>query len=362
MASTIKVTDIAYPGSANTAITINANDSVSMNGGVVSPQTGFKNRIINGGMTIDQRGGTVTSPSGSVVYGIDRWRIVRFNDTTGTFTLQQSTTVPTGFKNSGLITVTADQISVPSNGLYRLDQLIEGLNVLDLGWGTASAQAVTIGFWVRSSVTGTYGARLCNSDENRSYVFQYTVNAANTYEYKTATIPGDTSGTWLTTNGIGIGLNFDLGSGSSFEGTANAWNASNVCRASGNVRLINTNGATFYITGVQLEKGSTATPFEFRSIGTEFALCQRYYETVGYDILNIGYSTNLVTYYKYTSFNTVKRAAPTVTYTNYGANGFNGTYATNIALTTGVSWSSVANYTGAGSLYAVAQWFANAEL
>ena len=278
MASTIKVTDIAYPGSANTAITINANDSVSMNGGVVSPQTGFKNRIINGGMTIDQRGGTVTSPSGSVVYGIDRWRIVRFNDTTGTFTLQQSTTVPTGFKNSGLITVTADQTSVPSNGLYRLDQLIEGLNVLDLGWGTASAQAVTIGFWVRSSVTGTYGARLCNSDENRSYVFQYTVNAANTYEYKTATIPGDTSGTWLTTNGIGIGLNFDLGSGSSFEGTANAWNASNVCRASGNVRLINTSGATFYITGVQLEKGSTATPFEFRSIGQEEYLCYRYFQ------------------------------------------------------------------------------------
>jgi hypothetical protein len=319
MASTLKVTNIAYPGSANTAITINADDSVGIVGGNLSPYTGMRNRIINGGMTIDQRGGTVTSPSGSVVYGIDRWRIVRFNDTTGTFTLQQSTTVPTGFKNSGLITVTADQTSVPSNGLYRLDQLIEGLNVLDLGWGTASAQAVTIGFWVRSSVTGTYGARLCNSDENRSYVFQYTVNAANTYEYKTATIPGDTSGTWLTTNGIGIGLNFDIGSGSSFEGTANAWNASNVCRASGNVRLINTSGATFYITGVQLEKGSTATPFEFRSIGTELALCQRYFAVVsgfsGYGYF-VGGSASLITT---VPLPVTMRAAPTVTITSSGS-------------------------------------------
>jgi hypothetical protein len=319
MASTLKVTNIAYPGSANTAITINADDSVGIVGGNLSPYTGMRNRIINGGMTIDQRGGTVTSPSGSVVYGIDRWRIVRFNDTTGTFTLQQSTTVPTGFKNSGLITVTADQTSVPSNGLYRLDQLIEGLNVLDLGWGTASAQAVTIGFWVRSSVTGTYGARLCNSDENRSYVFQYTVNAANTYEYKTATIPGDTSGTWLTTNGIGIGLNFDLGSGSSFEGTANAWNASNVCRASGNVRLINTNGATFYVTGVQLEKGSTATPFEFRSIGTELALCERYCQKISCNI----YIGNGTGYYWSVpiNFQTSMRATPSFSTLTGGSTG-----------------------------------------
>jgi hypothetical protein len=336
MASTIKVTDIAYPGSANTAITINANDSVSINGGVVSPQTGFKNRIINGAMTIDQRGGTVTSPSGSVVYGIDRWRIVRFNDTTGTFTFQQSSTVPAGFKNSGLITVTAAQASVPSNGLYRLDQLIEGLNVLDLGWGTASAQALTIGFWVRSSVTGTYGARLCNSDENRSYVFQYTVSAANTYEYKTATIPGDTSGTWLTTNGIGIGLNFDIGSGSSFEGTANAWNASNVCRASGNVRLINTNGATFYITGVQLEKGSVATPFEFRSIGQELALCQRYYELGQTKLFLAGLAANTMVIT--TSYKVAKRSAATLTY-SAPPNGGN-------APPTSIEWTNVNGFSG----------------
>jgi len=262
-------------GTSAQSPTFGATTVTSLNGGQLA---GTRNRIINGDMRIDQRGGTITSPTGTVAYGIDRWRIVRFNDTTGTFTLQQSTTVPAGFTKSGLITVTAAQTSVPSNGLYRFDHLIEGLNTADLGWGAAGAQSITIGFWVRSSITGTYGARVCNSAETRSYVFQYTINAANTFEYKSITIPGDTTGTWLTDTGIGIGLNFDLGSGSSFEGTANAWNASNVSRASSNIRLISTNGATFYITGVQLEPGSVATPFERRSYGAELALCQRYYQ------------------------------------------------------------------------------------
>ena len=241
----------------------------------------FRNRIINGDMRINQRGGTITSPSGSVAYGIDRWRIVRFNDTTGTFTLQQSNTAPSDQINSALITVTAAQSSVPATGLYRFEQAIEGVNINDLGWGTASAKAVTISFNVRSSVTGTYGGRVTNGSENRSYVFQFTINSANTFETKTITIPGDTTGTWATDNSIGLWLVFDLGSGSSYEGTANAWSASNVCRAAGNARLISTNAATFYVTSVQLEVGSVATPFERRPYGLEYELCRRYRRKVG---------------------------------------------------------------------------------
>jgi len=291
----------------------------SINGG---PIAGSRNRIINGDMRINQRGGTITSPTASVAYGIDRWRIVRFNDTTGTFTLQQSTTVPAGFTNSGLITVTAAQTSVPSNGLYRFDHLIEGLNTADLGWGAAGAQSITIGFWVRSSITGTYGARVCNSAETRSYVFQYTINAANTFEYKSITIPGDTTGTWLTDTGIGIGLNFDLGSGSSSEGTANAWNASNVCRASSNIRLISNSGATFYITGVQLEPGSVATPFERRSYGQEVALAQRYFlqnvtTASAYNAIFGAFGTCIATTTAtlYFSAPVSMRSAPTLAYT-----------------------------------------------
>jgi len=309
--STLKAQNLQNPSAGSPAIVLASDGTAtaqlsSVNGG---PLAGARNRIINGDMRIDQRGGTITSPSGSVAYGIDRWRIVRFNDTTGTFTLQQSATAPAGHTKSGLITITVAQTSVPSTGLYRFDHSVEGLNTADLGWGAAGAQSITIGFWVRSSVTGTYGARVCNSAETRSYVFQYTINTANTFEYKSITIPGDTTGTWLTDTGIGIGLNFDLGSGSSFEGTANAWNASNVCRASSNVRLISTSGATFYITGVQLEPGTVATPFERRSYGQEVQLCQRYFQQLGGGM--VGFEEGNTTHSYGVRFNQPMRAAPT---------------------------------------------------
>jgi hypothetical protein len=263
-----------------TATTTNTT-SLAVNGNNISAvnSLGFRNRIINGDMRIDQRnnGASVTVPAGGSAYVMDRWNIVRFNDTTGTFTCARSTTVPTGFVNSALITVTAAQASVPSNAVYRFAQSIEGFNVADLGWGTVNAQSVTISFWARSSVTGTYGGRLRNSANNRSYVFQYTVNSANTFEFKTITIPGDTSGTWLTDNGIGITIEYSLGDGSNFQGTASAWQAGEFTFASGNVRLINTNGATFFLTGVQLEAGSVATPFERRDYGRELMMCMRYF-------------------------------------------------------------------------------------
>jgi hypothetical protein len=146
-----------------------------------------------------------------------------------------------------------------------------------LAWGTASAQTVTLSFWVYSSLTGTFGGAVRNSAANRSYPFTYTISAANTWEQKSITIAGDTSGTWLTTNGIGLRLQFGLGVGTTYSTTANAWAAGNFLSATGATSVVGTSGATFYITGVQLEKGSTATSFDYRPYGTELQLAQRYY-------------------------------------------------------------------------------------
>lgn len=238
--------------------------------------TGFKNRIINGAMSIDQRnaGASITPTTSGDWWGCDRWRFF-INGASSKFSTQQSTTAPTGFINSTLIT-SLSAYSVASTDNLTINQIIEGLNVSDLGWGTANAQTVTLSFWVRSSLTGTFGGSLKNSASDRSYPFTYTINAANTWEKETITIPGDTSGTWLTTNGVGIRVGFNIGSGSTFLGTANTWAGANYTGPTGATSIVGTNGATFYITGVQLEVGSTATSFDYRSIGTELALCQRY--------------------------------------------------------------------------------------
>ena len=277
--STLKTTNLQNASAASPAIVLAADGSAtanlsSVNGG---PLAGTRNRIINGDMRIDQRnaGASVSVNSASTPYCPDRFE-ARIQQATAGMTAQQSTTVPAGFINSLLMTVTNTTAPAAGNRVH-IRQIIEGFNVADLGWGSASAQTVTLSFWVRSSVTGTYGVGFINSAENRSYVGTYIVNTANTFEYKTITLPGDTSGTWITNNGNGIRLVFDLGSGTSFNATANTWVAQEACRTSGCVNFQQNSGATFYITGVQLEPGSTATPFERRSYGQELALCQRYY-------------------------------------------------------------------------------------
>jgi len=238
-------------------------------------ESSFKNRIINGDMRIDQRnaGAAVTPTTGT--YTLDRWRA--YQNVAGKFTVQQSSTAPDGFTNSTLITSTS-AYTASGTDLFLFMEYIEGYNVADLGWGTASAQTVTLSFWVRSSLTGTFGGALVNSAENRNYPFTYTINSANTFEYKTITIAGDTSGTWLKTNGLGMQVNFGIGAGATYSGTSEAWAAGAKFTATGATSVVGTNGATLYITGVQLEKGSTATAFDYRPYGTELALCQRYFE------------------------------------------------------------------------------------
>jgi len=243
-----------------------------------SSSFGFKNRIINGAMVIDQRNnGATVSSNGS--FPVDRFKIIK-DTSSGTFTSNQSSTVPSGFTNSLLFTVgTAYTPAAGENNFIK--HIIEGYNVADLGFGTSGAANVTLSFWVRSSLTGTFGGALRNGNNDRSYVFSYTINSANTFEYKTISIPAYTSGTWLTTNGNGFEISWGLGVGSTFLNTAGAWYSGNYISATGSTNITSTAGATWYVTGVQLEKGSTATSFDYRSIGQELALCQRYCQYAG---------------------------------------------------------------------------------
>jgi len=243
-----------------------------------SNNTTFRNRIINGAMVIDQRNaGAEVNPAANGVYYLDRWQVT--SSAASKFKIGQNAgavTPPTGYINYlGCTSLSA--YTVGSGEAFTVRQKIEGLNVADLAWGTASAATVTFSFWVYSSLTGTFGGAIKNSAENRSYPFSYTISAANTWEQKTVTIAGDTTGTWLTTNGVGLVANFSLGAGATVSGTAGAWAGTNYSSATGATSVVGTNGATFYITGVQLEAGSTASPFEYRLYGTELALCQRYY-------------------------------------------------------------------------------------
>lgn len=238
----------------------------------------MKNRIINGAMVVNQRGGTVTAAV-TGTFGVDRF--VNFANGGGVFTAVQSSTVPTGagFVNSNLLTVTTADSSIGSTDYYSYAQNIEGYNIADLQWGTASAKTVTVSFWVNSSVTGLYALALINSNGSRCYPATFTITTANTWQYVTLTITGCTDGTWETTNGTGLVFRLDLGSGSANNGTANTWNTAGGfvgCRTASTVNWIATNGATLYITGVQLEVGTSATGYEYRQYQQELALCQRY--------------------------------------------------------------------------------------
>jgi hypothetical protein len=240
---------------------------------------GFRNRIINGDMRIDQRNaGASVTPTTSGTYNIDRW--LSSLSQSSKFSVQQnagSVTPPPGFTNYLGVT-SLSSYTVGSAEAFQIQQRIEGFNVQDFAWGTPSAKNIVVSFWVRSSLTGLFGGAVRNGNGfTYSYPFSYTINSANTWEYKTILIPGDTVSSWLFNSTTSIALSFSLGAGSSFSGTAGNWVSENYISATGATSVVGTNGATFYITGVQLELGTVATPFERRPYGTELSLCQRYY-------------------------------------------------------------------------------------
>jgi hypothetical protein len=352
-----------------------------------SGSIGFRNRIINGDMRIDQRNaGASVTPTSSNTYTLDRWNTILTQ--ASKFSVQQnagSVTPPSGFsKYLGITSLSA--YSVLSEDAFSVIQYIEGFNTADLGWGAAGAQTATLSFWVRSSLTGTFGGTLRNGGGTRSYPFTYTISAANTWEQKTVTVAGDTTGTWATDNTAGIGVQFSLGAGSTYTATAGAWAGGLYISATGATSVVGTNGATFYITGVQLEVGTVATPFERRQYGQELALCQRYYEksyeqsvavgsssTVGYSSLNNTEQSTNVYVFNTDRFRVEKRAAATMLFWDLAGTVSRTTQYTLGGLSRTDGQNNVTSYTGAqtgavviavqtASTAAAYHWAASAEL
>jgi hypothetical protein len=348
--------------------TLNADtitNSNGLSGNAIGP--GFKNRIINGDMRIDQRNaGAAVTTTGS--FPVDRFLVG--NATDGAFSAQQDSSAPAGFINSLKVTTTTADATLTTTQNIQFTQRIEGTNIADLGWGTANAKTVTLSFWVRSSLTGTFGGALRNSASDRSYSFTYTISVADTWEQKSVTIAGDTTGTWLTTTGIGINVIFGLGAGPDRSGTAGAWAGANYVSATGAVSVIGTLNATWYVTGVQLEVAPSATSFDYRPYGTELALCQRYYEksyavdiAVGTGLAAgiVGFNTPLTgtgDIPANISFKVTKRANPTLTVYNAVSGASGAAYRTSDAASISVTGISYVGTNG-GAVFTLASGSAN---
>ena len=273
------------------------------NGGA---EFGYRNRIINGAMTVAQRGTSFTFSN--AIYPVDRFLAATFG-TVPTATISQSSTAPAGFINSILLSITTGQ-AVGSTDIHAIRQSIEGLNLYDLNYGNASAVTTTLSFWVRSSLIGNYTVAIYNPNSTKWYSQPYTINNANTWEQKTITVVGDTVSAMATNNTAGILIDWIVGAGSTYNGTASqSWSTTAPRQITGSQNITATTGATFYITGVQLEVGTTATNFDYRSYGTELALCQRYYFKT--DVLGIGAANTTTGFVTHIAFGVPMRSTPT---------------------------------------------------
>jgi hypothetical protein len=295
---------------------------------------GVRNLIINGDMRIDQRNAGASVTPTNAQYHIDRWRA--YLSQASKYTVQQSTTAPSGF-NYSLLATSSSAYTVGASDYFLLAQPIEGLNSAHLAWGTSDAKTVTLSFWVRSSLTGTFGGAVGNAAGNRSYPYSYTISSADTWEKKTITIAGDTSGTWVTTNASSVVIYWSLGSGSSSSGTAGAWSGTYYDSVTGATSIVGTSGATLYITGVQLEVGEGASDFEHLPYDVQLRRCQRYYEVLygqaatGYGILSYPLTGNVNSSWCTWFFKQQKRALPTFNLAS-GASWQNATPAVYVAL------------------------------
>jgi len=351
MSGTIQASVVKDSASATNNLTLDTGGNATVGNTLVMGSSFLRNRIINGNMVIDQRnsGAQITAANLTTgTYMVDRW--VYISSQAAKFTAQQnagSVTTAAGFPNYLGMTV-ATAVTVGASDYFGIVQSIEGFNFADLAWGTANAKTVTLSFQVYSSLTGTFGGAVINSAASRSYPFSYTVSSANTWTSISVTIVGDTSGTWVgATNGIGVSIRFGLGTGSTFSGTAGAWAAGNYVQPTGTVSVVGTASATWYITGVQLEVGSVATPFERQIYSTQLAQCQRYYQQItgsavaGYSPVGTGVVNTATTAFVVIPFATTMRQAPTYAYT--------GTLTVNAGSASPNLTSITSQYTGTGS-------------
>jgi len=319
----------------------------------------LKNRIINGAMVIDQRNAGASVTATGANYSVDRW--VAYASVTSKFTVQQnagSVTPPVGFSNY-LGATSSSAYTVGASEYYSINQAIEGFNTSDLGWGTANAKNVTLSAWVYSSLTGTFGGAIQNYARNRSYPFSYSIPVANTWTQISITIAGDTSGTWVGASNAGsMYIVFSLGTGSTISGTAGSWSGSNYQSATGAISVVGTSGATFYITGVQLEVGSSATGFEYRQYGQELQLCQRYFYQINsslasYTVFCPAFAQSASKRgYGIIKMNQTMRAAPTLTQSGTGT--FNFIYGETGQATNGAVSFDAASNEVCGILFPVA--------
>jgi hypothetical protein len=287
-----------------------------------------RNKIINGDCRIDQRNAGASGTAAG--FTVDRWLYFASQASKGTW--QQNAgavTPPVGF-DYYLGYTSSSSYTLLSGDIFGIAQAIEGYNISDLAYGTANAKPLTISFWVRSSLTGLFGGFLKNGgtsggNNTRFCPFSYTINSANTWEYKTITINGDTAGSWESTNGPAFAIAFSLGNGSTYTGgTSGTWSGTQYLQPSGCVNLVATNGATLYLTGIQIEVGTVATPFEHRSYGDELARCQRYYYDGGQvRQYSAGYSVNARGTGSWINFPVTMRDTATVTQSSITYSGAN---------------------------------------
>ena len=285
---------------------------------------GKRNLTINGEFSIFQRGTGPTTVNGNDVFAADRFK--GWANGGGTYTVEQSTDVPNNeFEYSAKLTNTGVDSSVAAGDNYRWATDIEGYNVSQLGYGHSDAKAVTLSFWVKSSLAGTYCGGLYSTHATRNYIYEYTISSANTWEKKTITVSsGDTTGSWNKTNGNGLRVYWGLGSGSNYQGTAGAWTAGEKWETSNQAAWIGSASATFFITGVQLEVGTNASDFEHESYGETLQKCERYFQRfvagANYTGFSVAFSTSATSAKATLKFNGKMRAAPTISQSNTGFN------------------------------------------
>lgn len=324
------------------------------------PLSGFRNRIINGDMRIDQRNaGAALVPVVANTYTVDR--LLYASSQAGKFNFQQNAnanaTVP-GFPYYAGFVVAAS-FTPAAGDFFNTAQRVEGANIADFAWGTASAKAVTVSFWAQSSVTGQHSGSLINGAFTYSYPFTFSLPVANTWTYIQIQVPGPTAGTWTTTSALGLSVVANLGSGANFLGASGAWVAANLHGVTGSVKVVSAaNANTFFMTGLQLELGSVATPFEQRPIGTELSLSQRYYQVVSGQLA--GYTTSGCANQYTAPFPVPMRASPTATLIGSATN-TNTTGATTVTVSAS-HWQHSSTGAALGVFTSAAQSSFSAEL